>query len=45
MKSDGTDNGHLGPSDRDEYTFCHNDVSQQNIVVDPNTLKFNAFID
>jgi thiamine kinase-like enzyme len=45
MKSDGTDNWHLGPSDRDEYTFCHNDVSQQNIVVDPNTLKFNAFID
>jgi Ser/Thr protein kinase RdoA (MazF antagonist) len=35
----------LKPSDRDEYGFCHNDLSQQNIIVDPDTLKINAIID
>lgn len=28
-----------------EYVFCHNDLSQQNIIVDPETLKINAIID
>lgn len=32
-------------SDRDDYVFCHNDLSQQNVIVDPNTLKINAIID
>lgn len=37
--------GSLGPSADDEYVFCHNDLSQQNVVVDPKTLKINAIID
>lgn len=28
-----------------EYVFCHNDLSQQNILVDPETLKIKAIID
>lgn len=40
-----TDNWHLKPSDHDEYVFCHNDLSQQNVIVDPDTLKINAIID
>lgn len=28
-----------------EYVFCHNDLSQHNIIVDPETLKINAIID
>ncbi|KAB5536139.1 kinase-like domain-containing protein [Coniochaeta sp. 2T2.1] len=40
-----TDYWHLKPSDHDEYVFCHNDLSQQNVIVDPDTLKINAIID
>ena len=42
-------------SDRDEwprkvskggkYVFCHNDLSQHNIIVDPQTLKIRAIVD
>ncbi|TPX14921.1 uncharacterized protein E0L32_005030 [Thyridium curvatum] len=35
----------LRPSDEDEFVFCHNDLSQQHIIVDPNTLRINAIID
>ena len=28
-----------------EYVFCHNDLSQSNVIVDPATLKINAIID
>ncbi|KAJ2893239.1 protein kinase-like protein [Zalerion maritima] len=28
-----------------DYIFCHNDLGQHNIIVDPNTLKINAIID
>ncbi len=28
-----------------EYVFCHNDLSQQNVIVDLDTLKINAIID
>ncbi|KAJ5249290.1 hypothetical protein N7468_000741 [Penicillium chermesinum] len=28
-----------------EYVFCHNDLSQPNIIVDPDTLKIRAIID
>ncbi|KAJ6020629.1 hypothetical protein N7540_006133 [Penicillium herquei] len=28
-----------------EYIFCHNDLAQQNIIVDPETLKIKAIID
>lgn len=30
---------------RDEYVFCHNDLSQHNVIVDPGTLKIRAIID
>jgi aminoglycoside phosphotransferase len=36
---------HLKPSDHNEYVFCHNDLSQHNVIVDPDTLKINAIID
>ena len=32
-------------SEFNKYVFCHNDLSQQNIIVDPETLKINAIID
>ncbi|KAJ5808415.1 hypothetical protein N7474_009684 [Penicillium riverlandense] len=32
-------------SESDEFVFCHNDLSQPNIIVDPETLKINAIID
>ncbi|KAH7309076.1 kinase-like domain-containing protein [Stachybotrys elegans] len=35
----------LRASTREEYVFCHNDLSQQNIIVDPDTLKIRAIID
>lgn len=28
-----------------EYVFCHNDLGQHNVIVDPDTLKINAIID
>lgn len=39
------DDWRLRPSESEEYVFCHNDLSQQNVVVDPETLKINAIID
>jgi aminoglycoside phosphotransferase (APT) family kinase protein len=35
----------LRPSTIAEYVFCHNDLSQQNIIVDPAALKIAAIID
>lgn len=35
----------LPESQTEEYVFCHNDLSQHNIIVDPTTLKINAIID
>ncbi|KAJ5737350.1 uncharacterized protein N7483_002475 [Penicillium malachiteum] len=32
-------------SQSQEYVFCHNDLSQHNIIVDPDTLKIKAIID
>lgn len=32
-------------SEREDYVFCHNDLSQQNVIVDPETLKIKAIID
>ncbi|KAI1811190.1 kinase-like domain-containing protein [Poronia punctata] len=31
--------------EKGEYVFCHNDLGQHNIIVDPETLKINAIID
>lgn len=28
-----------------DYVFCHNDLGQHNVIVDPVTLKINAIID
>lgn len=35
----------LRESKSNEYVFCHNDLSQPNIIVDPDTLKINGIID
>jgi len=35
----------LKSSDTEEYVFCHNDLSQQNIILDPDTFKIKAIID
>jgi len=35
----------LKESEFDEYVFCHNDLSQQNVIVDPVTLQIRAIID
>ncbi|KAK4033040.1 kinase-like domain-containing protein [Parachaetomium inaequale] len=35
----------LRPSDHAEYVFCHNDCSQHNIIVNPETLKIAAIVD
>ena len=35
----------LEQASSDEYVFCHNDLSQQNVVVDAGTLKIQAIID
>lgn len=42
-----TENDHwaLQSSETDDYAFCHNDLSQQNIIVNPETLKIKAIID
>ncbi|KAF4462084.1 kinase-like domain [Fusarium albosuccineum] len=40
-----TDDWNLRLSSHDEYVFCHNDLSQQNVIVDPDTLKIRAIID
>lgn len=39
------DDWDLEPSSSAEYAFCHNDLSQQNVIVDPETLKIAAIID
>ena len=33
------------PSEKEEYVFCHNDLSQHNVIVDPKSLKINAILD
>ncbi|KAF4626082.1 hypothetical protein G7Y89_g12082 [Cudoniella acicularis] len=40
-----SDEWKLKTSEADEYVFCHDDLSQQNIIVDPDTLKIKAIID
>jgi len=34
-----------GEEEKGGYVFCHNDLGQHNVIVDPNTLKINAIID
>ncbi|KAH8751110.1 kinase-like domain-containing protein [Diaporthe sp. PMI_573] len=35
----------LQNSQLDEYSFCHNDLSQHNVIVNPDTLSIKAIID
>jgi serine/threonine protein kinase len=37
--------GQLREARRAEYVFCHNDCSQHNIIVNPDTLKIAAIVD
>ena len=39
------DKWNLKASDAEEYVFCHNDLSQQNIILDQDTFKIKAIID
>ncbi|KAF2867746.1 kinase-like domain-containing protein [Massariosphaeria phaeospora] len=39
------DDWELRTSSSAGYPFCHNDLSQQNVIVDPDTLKIAAIID
>jgi thiamine kinase-like enzyme len=39
------DDWNLVPADEEEYAFCHNDLSQHNVLVDPISLKITAIID
>jgi aminoglycoside phosphotransferase (APT) family kinase protein len=45
MRLTETDSWDFQTSDREEYFFCHNDLSQHNILVDPSTLKITAIVD
>jgi aminoglycoside phosphotransferase (APT) family kinase protein len=35
----------LEPSTAEDYVFCHNDLSQHNVIVDPETSKIAAIVD
>lgn len=35
----------LKPLEEETLVFCHNDLSPNNVIVDPNTLKVNAILD
>ena len=39
------DKWNLKASDTEEYVFCHNDLSQNNIILDSDTFKIRAIID
>lgn len=45
LENTDNDNWSVRSSESDEYEFCHNDLSQYNIIVDPATLKIKAIID
>lgn len=45
MKLTNKDEGYLRDSKSSEYVFCHNDLSQHNVLVNPVTLKINAIVD
>ena len=41
----GRDDWKLKTSERSEFVFCHNDLSQHNVIVDPQTLSITAIVD
>lgn len=45
MKKTFRDDWDLRPSETKGYVFCHNDLSQPNVIVDPKSLRINAIID
>jgi serine/threonine protein kinase len=45
MRCTENDGWQVKSSDSTEYVFCHNDLSQPNILVDPDTFKIRAIID
>lgn len=45
MEMTDQDVWNLQPSETEEYVFCHNDLSEYNVIVDPRTLKIKAIID
>jgi serine/threonine protein kinase len=45
MRKTLRDDWELEPSSSTEYVFCHMDLSQQNVIVDPKSLKIAAIID
>ncbi|KAK4040792.1 kinase-like domain-containing protein [Parachaetomium inaequale] len=45
MRQTERDDWTLQAAEVDEYVFCHNDLSQHNVVVDPDTLKITGIID
>ncbi|KAL9619021.1 MAG: hypothetical protein Q9160_006342 [Pyrenula sp. 1 TL-2023] len=44
-KKNLNDHFNLRDGAADEYVFCHNDLAQQNVIVDPETLKIKAILD
>ncbi len=44
-ETDREDWSHLRMSQYPEYVFCHNDCSQHNVIVNPETLKIAAIVD
>ena len=47
MRLTGRDEWELKDAEKEEeeYVFCHNDLSQHNVVVDPETLKITGIVD
>ncbi|GAB1218455.1 hypothetical protein ATERTT37_007709 [Aspergillus terreus] len=45
MKSTVNDRWPVRSSESAEYVFCHNDLSQPNVIVDPDTLRIRAILD
>ena len=44
-KADSCWKPRVSNDDEEEYRFCHNDLGQHNVIVDPDTLKIKAIID
>jgi serine/threonine protein kinase len=45
MQKTFRDDWNLKPSSTDEFVLCHNDLSQQNVIIDPHTSRITAIID
>jgi aminoglycoside phosphotransferase len=39
------DSWKLKPATKNDFVFCHNDLSQHNVIVDPESLQIKAIID